>query len=195
MEIRACVLRLTLESCSYRCSFYQNFNLFGRLYGKLVLSNMFTYSVFKKFSVVVWWSSPMTPRRRHFLPMVIKIAMYLSFLLSMLLLIVLISGSIQFRPDAWIAKIYSMKSGEEEVRAKLKVHGHMKSIIKCYENSFESETVKRGKYWVLKNYVKAGHGKLKCHESITLTTHGDFKYFQYIPTLVQRYDYFIFDCS
>ncbi|KAL5277290.1 hypothetical protein ACFFRR_002488 [Megaselia abdita] len=122
--------------------------------------------------------------RRYFLPVLLKIVMYLSFLLSIFLLIVLASGSIRFVP---VSKSEFLRHAKEEVPREPTVYDKMKPILKCYENSFETERVQEGEYWVLKNYIKAGHGKLKCHESITMTTNGDFTFLQHIPTLVERW--------
>lgn len=66
------------------------------------------------------------------------------------------------------------------------VYEQMKGILKCFENNFEKEKAMEAEYWILKNYIRAGHGKLKCHETITLTTNGDFTFLRHIPTLVER---------
>lgn len=63
----------------------------------------------------------------------------------------------------------------------------LKKILKCQENKFMELHYQYADYWVLENYIKAAHGKLKCHESITMTINGDSSFLKYIPTLISRY--------
>lgn len=132
--------------------------------------------------------------RCYFLPVVIKIVMYLSFLLSIFFLIVLVTGSLRLVPASRDSVKFGgfVKFSEEEVPREPTVYDKMQPILNCYENTFVTERSQVGEYWIIKNYIKAGQGKLKCHESITMTTNGDFTYLQHIPTLVERYFLFIF---
>lgn len=99
------------------------------------------------------------------------------FMISTLILIVLAADFVKPIPTENITKV---ELPEPTINEKLK------TILKCHEKPFESKTVQRGKYWVLTNYVRAGHGKIGCHESITLTTHGYSSFFKHIPILIER---------
>lgn len=62
----------------------------------------------------------------------------------------------------------------------------LRSLLKCYDRSFEPETLQRGDFWVLKNYVRGEHGDLKCHESLTYTTHADYTFLDNLIPLLER---------
>lgn len=62
----------------------------------------------------------------------------------------------------------------------------LRSLLKCYDKPYEPETLQRGDFWVLKNYVRAEHGDLKCHESITYTTHADYTFLDNLIPLLER---------
>ncbi|KNC28359.1 hypothetical protein FF38_09204, partial [Lucilia cuprina] len=64
----------------------------------------------------------------------------------------------------------------------------LRSLLKCYDKSYEPETLQRGDFWVLKNYVRAEHGELKCHESITYTTHADYSFLDNLIPLLERWN-------
>ncbi|XP_065357198.1 beta-1,4-glucuronyltransferase 1 [Calliphora vicina] len=64
----------------------------------------------------------------------------------------------------------------------------LRSILKCYDKPYEPETLQRGDFWVLKNYVRAEHGELKCHESITYTTHADYTFLDNLIPLLERWN-------
>ncbi|XP_059221203.1 beta-1,4-glucuronyltransferase 1 [Stomoxys calcitrans] len=64
----------------------------------------------------------------------------------------------------------------------------LRSLLKCYDKPFEAETLQRGDFWVLKNYVRAEHGELKCHESITYTTHADYTFLDNLIPLLERWN-------
>ncbi|OWR48595.1 N-acetyl lactosaminide beta-1,3-N-acetyl glucosaminyl transferase [Danaus plexippus plexippus] len=49
------------------------------------------------------------------------------------------------------------------------------------------QTLQRGDYWVLKNFVRADHGFIMCHESITYTTHAGFEFLDNVQPLVERW--------
>ena len=75
---------------------------------------------------------------------------------------------------------------EQDFSENLSLTDQMKDVLKCYDQNYISEKIQQGQYWILKNYIQAGHGNLKCYESITLTSHGDFTFLEYLPTLVDR---------
>ncbi|KAF9795366.1 hypothetical protein SFRURICE_004738 [Spodoptera frugiperda] len=62
----------------------------------------------------------------------------------------------------------------------------LKAILGCKDKDFFPETLQRGEYWVLKNYVRANHGPILCHETITTTTHGGFEFLDNLVPLVER---------
>lgn len=62
----------------------------------------------------------------------------------------------------------------------------LRSLMKCNDKEYVAETLQRGDFWVLKNYVRANHGELKCHESITYTTHADFTFLDNLIPLLER---------
>lgn len=62
----------------------------------------------------------------------------------------------------------------------------LRSLLACNEKDFLPETVQRGDFWVLKNYVRADHGTVLCHETITYTTHAGFEFLDNVLPLVER---------
>lgn len=60
------------------------------------------------------------------------------------------------------------------------------SLLACTGREFLSQTMQRGEYWVLKNYVRADHGMVQCQESITYTTHAGFEFLDNVLPLVER---------
>lgn len=64
----------------------------------------------------------------------------------------------------------------------------IKSILKCHDRDYNPETVQRGDFWVLKNYIRADHGELKCHETITYTTHADYTFLDNVIPLLERWN-------
>lgn len=64
--------------------------------------------------------------------------------------------------------------------------GRVRTLVQCTEREFEPEVVQRGEYWMLKNYVRAEHGPLSCHETVTYTTHAGFEFLDNVQPLVER---------
>lgn len=62
----------------------------------------------------------------------------------------------------------------------------VRTLVQCTEKEFEPEVVQRGDYWMLKNYVRAEHGPLSCHETVTYTTHAGFEFLDNVQPLVER---------
>ncbi|KAG6463691.1 hypothetical protein O3G_MSEX014023 [Manduca sexta] len=62
----------------------------------------------------------------------------------------------------------------------------LKCLLTCTDKDFASQTVQRGEFWVLKNYVRADHGTIQCHETITYTTHAGFEFLDNVLPLVER---------
>ncbi|XP_021198369.2 beta-1,4-glucuronyltransferase 1 [Helicoverpa armigera] len=63
----------------------------------------------------------------------------------------------------------------------------LRQLLGCNDKDFLPETLQRGEFWVLKNYVRANHGAIACHESITYTTHGGFEFLDNLLPLVERW--------
>lgn len=116
-------------------------------------------------------------RLRYFSFPILKIAIFLWCLFLVIFIIVFINISQNSKENM-------LENYEKNIE--LTVFEKMKSIIKCYDNNYEQERYQQGDYWILKNFVRADHGKLSCYESITMTTSGDFTFLQYLPTLVKR---------
>lgn len=64
----------------------------------------------------------------------------------------------------------------------------LKLLISCHNKGYGPETVQRGDFWVLKNYVRADHGELRCLETITYTTHADYTFLDNLIPLLERWN-------
>lgn len=62
----------------------------------------------------------------------------------------------------------------------------LRTLLGCNDKDYNSETLQRGEFWVLKNYVRANHGAIGCHETITYTTHGGFEFLDNLIPLLER---------
>ncbi|KAL5273012.1 hypothetical protein ACFFRR_000031 [Megaselia abdita] len=63
----------------------------------------------------------------------------------------------------------------------------LKKLIKCSDKNFDFYVDERGSFWVLKNFIKAEHGPLKCYESITYSTTTDIKCIQNVILIAERW--------
>lgn len=59
-------------------------------------------------------------------------------------------------------------------------------LIHCHDKEYEPQTVQRGDFWVLKNYIRADHGELRCFQSVTYTTHADYTFLDNLIPLLER---------
>lgn len=59
-------------------------------------------------------------------------------------------------------------------------------LIHCHNKEFEPQTVQRGDFWVLKNYIRAEHGELRCFQTVTYTTHADYTFLDNLIPLLER---------
>lgn len=64
----------------------------------------------------------------------------------------------------------------------------LRSILNCHDRDYEPYIGQRGDFWVLKNYVRAEHGELRCHETITYTTHADYTFLDNLIPLLERWN-------
>ncbi|EFA05581.1 beta-1,4-glucuronyltransferase 1 [Tribolium castaneum] len=62
----------------------------------------------------------------------------------------------------------------------------VKHITGCLDRPMEPKIQQRGDYWVLYNYIVA-QKRFKCHESVTITTLGDFTFLDNILPMVERW--------
>ncbi|CAO1393759.1 unnamed protein product [Diamesa hyperborea] len=60
-------------------------------------------------------------------------------------------------------------------------------LLNCHNKDYKPYTEQRGDFWVLKNYVRAEHGELKCYETITYTTHADYTFLDNLIPLLERW--------
>lgn len=63
---------------------------------------------------------------------------------------------------------------------------HYRMLLNCFTKSYSPYVEQRGDFWVLKNYVRAEHGDLKCYESVTYTTHADYTFLDNLVPLLER---------
>ncbi|XP_043064720.1 beta-1,4-glucuronyltransferase 1 isoform X1 [Drosophila ficusphila] len=82
------------------------------------------------------------------------------------------------QPDGGYIVTGDEKELEERVR----------SLINCLDHDYHQQTLQRGDFWVLQNYVRAEHGEIKCHESITYTTHADYTFLDNLVPLLERWN-------
>lgn len=79
------------------------------------------------------------------------------------------------QPDSYIV------TGDEK-----ELDERVRTLLNCFEHDYNQQTLQRGDFWVLQNYVRADHGELKCHESITYTTHADYTFLDNLVPLLER---------
>lgn len=52
---------------------------------------------------------------------------------------------------------------------------------------YRADIVQRGEYWVMTNYLQAEHGRLRCFETLTYTTHSDYTFLDNLQPLLERW--------
>ncbi|KXJ84421.1 hypothetical protein RP20_CCG011518 [Aedes albopictus] len=62
----------------------------------------------------------------------------------------------------------------------------LRSLLNCHDRDYEPYIGQRGDFWVMKNYIRAEHGELRCHETITYTTHADYTFLDNLIPLLER---------
>ncbi|XP_017012697.2 beta-1,4-glucuronyltransferase 1 [Drosophila takahashii] len=63
----------------------------------------------------------------------------------------------------------------------------LKKFINCEDKSYESRKGIYQDYWVLENYIMAGHGKLSCYANVTYSSHADYSYLDNVVPLLERW--------
>ncbi|XP_070495808.1 beta-1,4-glucuronyltransferase 1 [Chironomus tepperi] len=78
------------------------------------------------------------------------------------------------------SELFTTQSNDLETRLKM--------LLNCFTKSYDPYVEQRGDFWVLKNYVRAEHGELKCYESVTYTTHADYTFLDNLIPLLERWN-------
>lgn len=63
----------------------------------------------------------------------------------------------------------------------------LRTLLKCHYKDFFTQYYLTGSYWVIKNYVRAKHGRVRCYETVTITTHCTFDFLDNLKPLILRY--------
>nr|XP_016932688.1 beta-1,4-glucuronyltransferase 1 [Drosophila suzukii] len=63
----------------------------------------------------------------------------------------------------------------------------LEKFVNCEDKTYESRKAIYRDYWVLENYVMAGHGQLSCYENVTYTSHADYTYLDNVVPLLERW--------
>uniref|UniRef100_A0A182VUQ7 N-acetyllactosaminide beta-1,3-N-acetylglucosaminyltransferase n=1 Tax=Anopheles minimus TaxID=112268 RepID=A0A182VUQ7_9DIPT len=91
--------------------------------------------------------------------------------------------------------------------ASMDVDAKLRSLLNCHDRDYEPYIGQRGDFWVMRNYIRAEHGDLRCHETITYTTHADYTFLdnlvpllesKHIPKLVPKHNQVLdtpYNCS
>lgn len=61
------------------------------------------------------------------------------------------------------------------------------SKVKCFNKKLERKVYQKGNFWVVENFIKAEHGDLDCHETITYTTNGEYPYLDNLGPVVRKW--------
>ncbi|KAG4072268.1 hypothetical protein HA402_004200 [Bradysia odoriphaga] len=77
---------------------------------------------------------------------------------------------------------FTMQNEEKDLETRLKL------LIECHNKGYQPETIQRGDFWVLKNYIRADHDELRCFETITYTTHADYTFLDNLIPLLERWN-------
>ncbi|XP_055541271.1 beta-1,4-glucuronyltransferase 1 [Wyeomyia smithii] len=72
--------------------------------------------------------------------------------------------------------------------ASIDLDAKLRSLLNCHDRDYEPYIGQRGDFWVLKNYIRAEHGELRCHETITYTTHADYTFLDNLIPLLERWN-------
>lgn len=70
---------------------------------------------------------------------------------------------------------------------KIKQFFFYRTLVHCHNKDYDATIGQRGDFWVLRNYIKADHGELRCLESVTYTTHADYTFLDNLIPLLERW--------
>lgn len=63
----------------------------------------------------------------------------------------------------------------------------LKKLLKCNDRQLRLEKLQYGNYWLLRNYIRGTIStSVGCADTITLTTNGDYTFFDSLPFLTER---------
>lgn len=63
----------------------------------------------------------------------------------------------------------------------------LKKLLKCNDRPLKLEKLQYGNYWLLRNYIRGTIStSVGCADTITLTTNGDYTFFDSLPFLTER---------
>jgi beta-1,4-glucuronyltransferase 1 len=68
-----------------------------------------------------------------------------------------------------------------------KTFSRLKTILNCGDRSFEPSIQQRQNYWILYNYVRAGHGSIECHKGVTFAAHADYSFMENLLPVVEKW--------
>ncbi|KAJ6649800.1 Beta-1,4-glucuronyltransferase 1 [Pseudolycoriella hygida] len=77
---------------------------------------------------------------------------------------------------------FTMQNEEKDIETRLKL------LYDCHNKDYLPETIQRGDFWVLKNYIRADHGELRCFETITYITHADYTFLDNLIPMLERWN-------
>lgn len=69
----------------------------------------------------------------------------------------------------------------------LDLESRLKTLVHCHNKDYDATIGQRGDFWVLRNYIKAEHGELRCLETVTYTTHADYTFLDNLIPLLERW--------
>ncbi|XP_061513928.1 beta-1,4-glucuronyltransferase 1 [Anopheles gambiae] len=72
--------------------------------------------------------------------------------------------------------------------ASMDADAKLRSLLNCHDRDYEPYIGQRGDFWVMRNYIRAEHGDLRCHETITYTTHADYTFLDNLVPLLERWN-------
>ena len=62
-----------------------------------------------------------------------------------------------------------------------------REILKCKDHEFQTTKEQNGGFYVLRNYITADHDFIRCYETITISTFGDYTFVDNIVPLIERW--------
>ncbi|CAD6999228.1 unnamed protein product [Ceratitis capitata] len=64
----------------------------------------------------------------------------------------------------------------------------LKKLLKCNDRPLRLEKIQYGSYWLLRNYIRGTIStSTGCADTVTLTTNGDYTFFDSLPFLTERW--------
>ncbi|KAI8043665.1 beta-1,4-glucuronyltransferase 1 [Drosophila gunungcola] len=63
----------------------------------------------------------------------------------------------------------------------------LRKFVNCEDKGYKSSKGIYRDYWVLENYIMAGHGPLLCSANVTYTSHADYTYLDNVVPLLERW--------